>query len=170
MITHKTLNKDNPRLSCRLKGIKNFSPKRIILDNKLKTKTNSYIIKSSNNKNTLIFYNKADKLKISKFKGKGIILVKSKIGRNNRFDIKEILKKLYNFGCRNLLIEGGNDLTNSLIKKKIFNKFYLFKSPKNLSKRSEYLKFSGLYTLNQKYKKKINLNLNLRKDRITLYR
>ena len=170
MITYKTLNKDDPRLNCRLKGIQNFSPKRIILDNKLNTKTNSYIIKSSNNKNTLIFYNKADKLKISKFKGKGIILIKSKIDRNNRFDIKEILKKLYNYGCRNLLIEGGNDLTNSLIKKKIFNKFYLFKSPKNLSKRSEYLKFSGLYTLNQKYKKKINLNLNLRKDRITLYR
>ena len=85
-------------------------------------------------------------------------------------DIKEILKKLYNFGCRNLLIEGGNDLTNFLIKNKIFNKFYLFKSPKNLSKSLEYLKFSGLKKLKQKYPKKINLNLNLRKDRITLYR
>ncbi len=170
MITYKTLNKDNPRLNCRLKGLKNFSPKRIILDNNLITKTNSYIIKSSNNKNTLIFYNKADKSKISKFKKKGIILIKSKVDRDNRFDMREILKKLYNFGCRNLLIEGGNDLTNSLIKNKIFNKFYLFKSPKNLSKSSEYLKFSGLNTLNQKYQTKINLNLNLRKDRITLYR
>ena len=170
MITYKTLNKDNPRLNCRLKGVKNFSPKRIILDNNLNTRTNSYIIKSSNNKNTLIFYNKADKSKISKFKRKGIILIKSKIDRDNKFDIKEILKKLYNFGCRNLLIEGGNDLTNFLIKNKIFNKFYLFKSPKNLSKKSEYLKFSGMDTLNQKYKTKINLNLNLRKDRITLYR
>ncbi len=170
MITYKTLNKDNPKLNCRLKGLEKFSPKRIILDNKLNSKINSYIIKSSNNKNTLIFYNKADKSKISKFKRKSIILVKSKVDRNNRFDIREILKKLYNFGCRNLLIEGGNDLTNSLIKNKIFNKFYLFKSPKNLSKSSEYLKFSGLNTLNQKYQKKINLNLNLRKDRITLYR
>ena len=170
MITYKTLNKDNPKLNCRLKGLEKFSPKRIILDNKLNSKINSYIIKSSNNKNTLIFYNKADKSKISKFKRKSIILIKSKVDRDNRFDIREILKKLYNFGCRNLLIEGGNDLTNSLIKNKIFNKFYLFKSPKNLSKSSEYLKFSGLNTLNQKYQKKINLNLNLRKDRITLYR
>ncbi len=170
MITYKTLNKDNPKLNCRLKGLEKFSPKRIILDNKLNSNINSYIIKSSNNKNTLIFYNKADKSKISKFKRKSIILIKSKVDRNNRFDIREILKKLYNFGCRNLLIEGGNDLTNSLIKNKIFNKFYLFKSPKNLSKSSEYLKFTGLNTLNQKYQKKINLNLNLRKDRITLYK
>ncbi len=170
MITYKTLNKDNPRLNCRLKGMENFSPKRIILDNELNSNMNSYIFKSSNKKNTLIFYNKADKSKISKFKKKGIILIKSKIDRGNRFVIKDILKKLYNFGSRNLLIEGGNDLTNSLIKNKIFNKFYLFKSPKNLSKTSEYLKFSGLKKLNQKYTKKINLNLNLRKDRITLYK
>ena len=126
-------------------------------------------IKTSKNKNTLIFYNKADKSKISKFKRKGIHLIKSRIDRNNRFDIKLILKKLHNYGCRNLLIEGGDKLTNSLIKNKIFNKFYLFKSPKNLSKNFEYLKFSSQNILNQKYKTKINLNLNLRKDRITLY-
>jgi len=170
LITYKTLNKDNPKLNCRLKSMKNFSPKRIILDNELKSNMNSYIFKSSKNKNTLIFYNKADKSKISKFKRKGIILIKSKIDRDNRFDMREILKKLYNFGCRNLLIEGGNDLTNFLVKNKIFNKFYLFKSPKNLSKSLEYIKFTGMKTLNQKYKTKINLNLNLRKDRITLYR
>jgi len=169
MITHKTLNKDNPKLNCRLKGFEKFSPKRIILDNKLNSKINSYIIKSSNNKNTLIFYNKADKSKITKFKSKGVHLIKSKIDRSNRFDIKLILKKLYNYGCRNLLIEGGDELTNSLIKNKIFNKFYLYKSPKNLSKNFEYLKFSSQNILNQKYKTKINLNLNLRKDRITLY-
>ena len=169
MITYKTLNKDNPRLNCRLKGLKNFSPKRIILDNELNSKINSYIIKSSNKKNTLIFYNKADKSKITKFKRKGIHLIKSKIDRNNRFDMKEILKKLYNDGCRNLLIEGGDKFTNSLINNKIFNKFYLYKSPKNISKSFEYLKFSSHNILNQKYKTKINLNLNLRKDRITLY-
>ena len=170
MISYKTLNKDNPRLNCRLKGFKNFSPKRIILDNELNSKINSYIIKTSNNKNTLIFYNKANKSKISKFKRKGIQLIKSKIDRNNRFDIKTILKKLYNSGCRNLLIEGGNDFTNFLIKNKIFNKFYLFKSPKYFPETSEYLKFEGLIALNRKYKKKINLKLNLRKDRIILYR
>ena len=169
MITYKTLNKDNPRLNCRLKGLENFSPRRIILDNELNSKINSYIIKSSNKKNTLIFYNKANKLKILKFKKKGIHLIKSKVDKNNRFDIKLILKRLYNYGFRNLLIEGGDELTNYLIKNKIFNKFYLYKSSKNLSKSFEYLKFSSQNILNQKYKKKINLNLNLRKDRITLY-
>ena len=170
MISYKTLNKDNPKLNCRLKGFEKYSPKRIILDNKLNTRINSFLIRTANSKNTLIFYNKADKKKVLSFKKRGVKLIKSKINRNNEFYIKDILKKLFNMGCRNLLIEGGDKLTNSLIKNKIFNKFYLFKSPKNLSKNSEFLKFSSLGILNQKYKKKLNLNLNLRKDRITLYR
>ena len=170
MISYKTLNKDNPKLNCRLKGFENFSPKRIILDNKLDTKMNSYIIKTANKKNTLIFYNKATKSKVLDFKRSGVQLIKSKINRNNKFDMKILLKKLYNLGCRNLLIEGGDIFTNFLIRNKIFNKFYLFKSNKNLSKSSEYLKFNSLNVLNKKYKIKTNLNLNLMKDKITLYK
>ena len=38
MISYKTLNKDNPKLNCRLGGLKTFSPIRIILDNNLDIK------------------------------------------------------------------------------------------------------------------------------------
>ena len=70
MISYKTLNKDNPKLDCRLKGLHRFSPKRIILDNNLETNTNSYIFRTVIKNNTVIFYNKADKKKISIFKKK----------------------------------------------------------------------------------------------------
>ena len=119
MISYKTLNEDNPKLNCRLDGLSKFSPKRIILDNNLETNTNTYIIKTANKKNTVIFYNKADQAKILIFKKKGIQLIKSNLLKNENFDIMLILKKLYNLGCRNLLVEGGNDLSESFIKKKI---------------------------------------------------
>ena len=109
-------------------------------------------------------------LKFYILKKKGVTLIKCKIDKNDRFDIKTILRKLYIFGCRNLLVEGGDTLTKSFIKKKTFNKFYLFKSLKKLSKSSEYLKFNSLNILNKKYKKKMKLNLNLNKDKIILYR
>ena len=86
------------------------------------------------------------------------------------FKLKSILKKLYTHNCRNLLIEGGDNLTNYLLKNRIFNKFYLFKSPKNLSKETEYLKFNSLDVLKKNYKNKLNLNLSLGKDKITLYK
>ena len=44
------------------------------------------------------------------------------------------MKKLYNLGCRNILIEGGNELTKNFLKKKLFNQFYLFKIEKKISK------------------------------------
>ena len=170
MVSYKTLNKDNSKLNCRVKGFDAYSPKRIILDNKLQTKINSYLIKTANKDNTIIFYNQANKSKVLDFKKKNIQLIKSKVNKQGKFDVKAILKKLYKYNCRNLLIEGGDSLTSHLLKNKIFNKFYLYKSPKNLSKKTEYLKFNSLDVLKKNYKNKLNLNLFLGKDKITLYK
>ena len=170
MISYKTLNKDNPKLNCRLHDMHKFSPKRIILDNNLEMNINSYIFRTANKDNTVIFYNKADKTKVSIFKKKGIQLIKSGLLKNRNFDINLILKKLYILGCRNLLVEGGNDLTRSFIKKRLFNHFYLFKSLKSLSKLVAYKDFNCFKDLTQKYKNKNKISTKLGKDLITLYK
>ena len=170
LITYKTLNKDNPKLNCRLKGLVKYSPIRVILDNELNAKTNSYIMKTANKDNTIIFYNKASKKKILGLKKRNIKLIKSRIDNDRNFIFKIILKKLYKLGCRNLLIEGGNELTTHLLKLKMFNEFYLYKSSKDIPKLSEYLEFNGFELLKLKYKKKVNLNSRFGKDKITLYK
>ncbi len=170
MISYKTLNKDNPKLTCRLKNMKKNSPKRIILDNKLELNKNSYLFKTANKDNTIIFFNEADKSKIYEFRKKKINLIKSKIDREKKFDVKLIIKKLYKLKCRNLLIEGGNDLTRYLLKKKLFNQFYLFKSQKKISKLAEYKEFNGLKILKQKYKNKFRLKSNFGKDTVILHK
>jgi len=170
MISYKTLNEDNPRLDCRIEGLHKFSPKRIILDSKLDMNTNSYIFRTANKVNTIIFYKKAARTKISIFKKKGIQLIKSNLLKNGNFDIKLILKKLYSLGCRNLLVEGGNNLSRSIIQKRLFNQFYLFKSPTSLSKLVAYKGFNCFKDLSQKYKSKNKINTQLGKDLITLYR
>ena len=84
--------------------------------------------------------------------------------------MKIILKKLYFLGCRNLLVEGGKNLTTSFFKNKLFNQFYLFKSPKSISKLTEYKMFNPLkyLTKNDIYKSKINTYLD--KDKIYLFK
>jgi diaminohydroxyphosphoribosylaminopyrimidine deaminase/5-amino-6-(5-phosphoribosylamino)uracil reductase len=170
MISYKTLNKDNPKLNCRLEGLNKFSPKRVILDKNLEMNTNSYIFKTANKNNTVIFYKKAQTAKILIFKKKGIQLIKSNLLKNDDFDIKLIFKKLYRLGCRNLLVEGGNNLSKGIIKKKLFNQFYLFKSPKSLSKLVAYKSFNCFKDLSHKYKSKKKINTQLGKDLITLYK
>ncbi len=170
LISKKTLNNDNPKLNCRLKKLNKFSPKRVILDNNLETDNKSYIFKTSNSKNTIFFYNKAIKSKILKFKKKKVKIIKSKLSNKNYFDLKKMLKKLYITGCRNLLVEGGNDLTKSFLKENLFNEFYLFKSPKKLSQLVYHKNFNAQKLLKKNFKNLVKINTKFGKDKITLYR
>ena len=86
------------------------------------------------------------------------------------FDFKSILKKLYNLGCRNLLVEGGNDLTKNILKNRYFNQFYVFKSQKKISKLVPYKDFNCFKYLSQNYKNRSKINTKLGKDLITLYK
>ena len=78
--------------------------------------------------------------------------------------------KLYQLGCRNLLVEGGNDLSKNFLINKLFNQFYLFKSQKNLSKFVSYKDFNSFKYLTQNYKNRSKINTKLGKDLITLYK
>ena len=154
MISSKTLNTDNPKLNCRLKGFEKFSPKRIILDRNLEMKINSYISNSIKKNNTIVFHNSSQTKKIQILKKKGIILIKSKVDNNRLFDLRIILKKLYNLGTRNLLVEGGDLITKNLIKNRLIDKFYLFKSSKNMKTSRKHKLFTSFEILNSRYRKK----------------
>ena len=170
MISSKTLNVDNPRLDCRLKGYENFSPKRIILDKNLEINLNSNIFKSAKNFDTIIFYNSLKNSKLRIIKNKKVKLVKIKLNKRKQFDLKTILKKIYLMGVRNLLVEGGEKLTKSFLSKRLFDQFYLFKSPKILSKNKKHLTFTSINILNNEYKIRSKLSSKLAKDNITIYK
>ncbi len=169
LISGKTLNIDNPRLNCRLDGLSNFTPKRIILDRKLSINKNSYIYKSSNKKNTIIFYNEGSKKKINQLKKKGIKLIKVSVNKDNSFNLKMILFKIYDHGCRNLLVEGGKNLTNSFLLKNLFNEFYLFKSSSILGSSGKLNVETQLRQIDFIYKNMKILNTFTDNDVIKLY-
>ena len=83
--------------------------------------------------------------------------------------MKLVLKKLYKIGIRNLLVEGGNNLSGSFLKNKLFNQFYLFKSPKILNKSVPYKDFNHIKYLIHNYRIKSKIKNKLTKDTITLY-
>ena len=169
LISSKTLNTDNPRLDCRIKGLSSFSPKRIILDRCLSIKKNSHIYSTSVNKNTVIFYNRGKQKKINLLKKRGIKLLKLSVNKDNLFDLKSVLKKAFSIGCRNLLVEGGKNLTDSFLKNKLFNEFYLFKSSYNLESTGILKVSSQLHQLDIKYKNKSNINSFTGNDTINIY-
>ncbi len=170
MISSKTLNTDNPKLNCRLRGYEKFSPKRIILDKHLKINFKSYIFNSIKKDNTIFFYNSSDIKKIKILKKKGAILIKTKLTEKGLLNLKIILKKLFILGTRNLLVEGGDKITKNLLKNRLIDRFYLFQSPKILKKSKISQDFTSYETLNKNYKKVSKISSKLAKDNITIYK
>ena len=121
-----TIGKDNSRLTCRIDGLENSSPARVILDNKLKIKKNSKIIKESKFFPTIIFYNKADSNKIKLLSKLRVKLIKIPTDVDGNLDLKKTLIKVKKLGFSRVLIETGLKLTVNFLKKKLIDDFKLF--------------------------------------------
>ena len=157
LTTSKTVNSDNSKLSCRINGLEDHSPRRLIIDKNLKIKEKSEIINDDNKKNTIIFHSSTNKKKINYLKSKGIKLQFIELDINNNVNFKNIFTKIYNFGIGSVIIEGGKMLTNTLLKEKLINEFYLFKSNKKLGKEGSNNIFNIEKKLNNYFKKKENI-------------
>ncbi len=166
--TYKTINDDNPRLNCRLNGLKNFSPKVAILDKNLKVKKNSFLILNAKNNKTYLFHNKKEKKTINYLKNKKIKMIYTPL-YNNELDFNFILKTLYKNEISTVLIEGGKEITYSLLNNGFFNEFFLFISPKYL-KNKGLLKVSNIKSNLSMIFKNIKLNETfLDKDNLIHY-
>ena len=63
----------------------------------------------------LVIYNKAQQKLIKLCIKKGIKLIKLDIDKSGFFNLISVLNKIYLLGSRNLLVEGGKFLTNSIL-------------------------------------------------------
>ena len=134
LISSKTANTDNSKLSCRINGLENHSPRRLIIDKELKINKKSPIINDDKKNSTIIFHSSRDKRKINLLRSKGIKLSYIELDQYNMINLKKVFKKAYNNDIGSIIIEGGMALTKSLLRDKLINEFYLFKSKKNLGK------------------------------------
>ena len=169
LISSVTINKDNPQLTCRISGLYKYSPIIFILDKDLKISKNSFIIKNPKRSKTFIFYVNSNIKKIKFLKSKGIKLIKSKLDNNNNIDLNYVINFAYKNDVASIIVEGGKNLTQSFISKKLFNKFYLFKSDKKISEKGN-INISKLKkSIEISFKNKKIIDTYLDKDQIYKY-
>jgi len=169
MTSYKTVNNDNPKLTCRLNGLEKFSPIRIIIDKDLRINLNSYIVKSSNIIKTVIIYNKNNKKKINYLKKKGIKLVFQNIDIDGYFNLKKLFKRIYKLGIHKLLVECGKNFTLKMLSENYFNEFYLFKSNKKIDNKNKINVNDIIKKLSKNYKNKKYVKTYLDKDNLIQY-
>ncbi len=169
LISSKTANFDNSKLSCRINGLENHSPRRLIIDKDLKINNKSPIINDNKKNSTIIFHSSSNKKKINYLRSKGIKLNYMKLDAYNRINLKKVFSKAYNNGIGSIIIEGGKTLTKSLLRDKLINEFYLFKSKKNLGKFGKNNISDFKKKINNFLKKKEDIKTFLDGDELTRY-
>jgi 2,5-diamino-6-(ribosylamino)-4(3H)-pyrimidinone 5'-phosphate reductase len=125
LIGKNTLLQDDPLLTVRYTNGKN--PIRIILDSTGSIPTNSRIIKTSNDVQTIIAVSK----KISK---KNLLRLQKLpveviISGENTINLKLLLKKLSSKKIKTILVEGGGTVNWEFIKNNLFNELIITLSP-----------------------------------------
>ena len=128
----KTVIKDNPKLTCRINGLENTSPLRVILDKDLKIPIKSEIVKTAYKYKTIIFFNNFIKRKIKKLKRLKVKLIKIPLNHDNNFDLKYILKIIAQLGFSRVFLETGIKLTSNFLKANLINEVLIFSSSRKL--------------------------------------
>jgi len=159
--TSKTINLDNSLLNCRINGFDKFKPDLFIIDLDLKLKKNLSLNKIINKRNTYIITNKSNfkRVRIYKKKGYKFVFVN---GLKDKKDFILLYKKIYKLGYSRVLIETGLIFLSTVIKNKLINSLYLFKSNKNLKK-------TGKNNISPNFLKKIKfkpISINLNDDKL----
>ena len=155
--TSKSINLDDSLLNCRIDGLNNYKPDLFIIDLDLKLKKNLLLNKLIKKRKTYLITlsNNLKKKQFLKKKGFKMIKIKS---LKNKNDFTSLFKNIYKMGYSRLLVESGLTFMNSLIKNKIINNLYIFKSNKKLGKDGK--NNSSLNYIKKLKRKLINVNLN----------
>ncbi len=169
LTSHKTINTDNPKLTCRLNGLEKFSPTVVVIDKNLKIKINSYVIKNVAKSKLIIFHCSENISKIKLLKNRGVKLIYQNKNNGQNFNLRKITQKLYRLGLHRLLVESGKNLMTNFLIENLLNEFYFFKSDKIISNRDKIDISSLVKMINKNYKNKKKINTYLDKDILTHY-
>ena len=136
LTTSKTIIKDNPKLTIRLKKRKEIHLPIIIIDKDLKIPKNSNILKDISYKRVIIFTSKQNKK--SEFLAKlGCEIIQCKLNKANKFNLKKIFYIIYSLKISDVLVEAGGIFFTELIKNNLVDELHLFKSKKNIGENGK---------------------------------
>jgi len=168
LTTSETIIADNPRLTCRINGLLETSPSRIILDTNLKVPLNSKIIHDAKTYQTIIFYNNFNKKKISKLKKLNIKTYKINVDQENKFNLNEVLLKAKKLGFFRIFVESGMKLITNFLNQNLVDDLIMFISKNKLGNNGKKNTKNNLKYFT-KNKKKTLEKVNLFGDQLIKY-
>ncbi|MFO1242764.1 MAG: bifunctional diaminohydroxyphosphoribosylaminopyrimidine deaminase/5-amino-6-(5-phosphoribosylamino)uracil reductase RibD [Rickettsiales bacterium] len=118
---------DNPMLTCRIPGLENRSPVRVVLDSTLLLPENFALVTTADKTPTwIITTSRAPKDKMKALEAKGITIIPVS---GERIGVEQALHLLAERGMNSVLLEAGTALTTSALASGLVSSMYWFRSP-----------------------------------------
>jgi diaminohydroxyphosphoribosylaminopyrimidine deaminase/5-amino-6-(5-phosphoribosylamino)uracil reductase len=127
-----TVLSDNPALTCRLPGMLDHSPVRVVLDAQLRVPLACGVVATARETPTWVFCAataSAMAEEVLRAKGVEVLRVEAKEGR---LDLAQVLKTLAARGITRLMVEGGPTVAAAFVKADLVDEAVLFRAPKTI--------------------------------------
>ena len=117
-----TVKKDNPTLNCRIPGLEDYSPQRVIISNSLDFDKQLNIFQDSKTPTIILTNNDNADLPFAK-----LIHCSQK---NGQIDLIDALKKLQKHGINSILLEGGQNLATQFLQENLVDELIWIRNKK----------------------------------------
>lgn len=122
---------DDPDLTCRLPGLGDRSPRRIVADGRLRLPLTSKLVRSARDVPVWILtFPDGDAARRQAFEDCGVVLIDVPAGPDGTMDMSIALSLLGERGITRLMVEGGSRLVSSLMRAGLVDRLDWFQAPK----------------------------------------
>lgn len=125
---------DDPQMTCRLPGLASRSPVRIVMDSRLRLKTDSFLAQSARSIPTWIFAAAGVKhqTEAQVFMDLGVTVIEAPPDGDGRPDLAWVAQELGRRGLTRVLVESGGKLTAAWLRSGLIDRLVWFRAPKIL--------------------------------------
>ncbi|MBI3446158.1 MAG: bifunctional diaminohydroxyphosphoribosylaminopyrimidine deaminase/5-amino-6-(5-phosphoribosylamino)uracil reductase RibD [Magnetospirillum sp.] len=122
---------DDPDLTCRLPGLVERSPVRVVVDGRLRLPLTSRLVASANDVPTwLLTLEGGNSSRLEAFAEAGVDVVEVAAGADGAIDLALALEALAESGVTRILVEGGAHLSAALLRAGLVDRLVWFRAPR----------------------------------------
>jgi len=122
---------DNPDLTCRLDGLGERSPVRVVVDGRLRLPLTSRLVATANDIPTWVLtLEGCDTTRLHVFEDAGVDVIEIPAGPEGSIDLTQAMEALGESGVTRVLVEGGAHLAAALLRADLVDRLIWFRAPR----------------------------------------
>ena len=120
---------DDPQLDCRLDGLEDRSPVRVIVDSRLRTPLTSRLVETAKDRPTWMITSAGDEpIRIKAFADLGVEILEVAVGADAHPNLVDAVQLLGSRGITRLMVEGGSHLSGALLRADLIDRVLWYRA------------------------------------------